>query len=308
MSRLVLLLPLSLLALPACDGGSDDGSGSGDGDADNLRDESYFLNTTTVYSGSTECQGGDFGTVDPAKQQSVTFNGEVHDFQTEDEVPDSTVKFWLGDDINATPDDEQTADSNGAFTTILPTCTPIAYGTFTPADWEETVDTYEVHQIYPYKEEGGYGEWVNSVSQATSKIIPSVIGIQWDTSTGIIAGTAFDCEDGTEGETKYYGNAQVILHDAEGNIPQTADVFYFDDYDLPTSKDKQADVNPLNGLWVAVNIPVGTWIVEMRGYNGSDYDLLGSTVLEIKAGSVNISNIYAGHGDGISYPASCLAQ
>ena len=302
------LLPLAPLFFFACDGsdGTSDGTDTGEGSTE--RTESYFINTTIPVEGDNTCQGADFGSLDPAKQVQVTFNGEVHDFQTEDEVPDADVKVWYNDDINLAADDELTADSNGAFTTTLPVCTPIAYGTFTPADWEETVDTYEVHQIFGYEDDGVADEWVNSVSVATSKIIPSVIGIQWDTTTGIVAGTAFDCETAVDGESEYFGNAQVLIRDADGNIPQTADIFYFDDFDLPTSHDNAAQVNPVNGLWVAVNVPVGTWIVEMKGYNGTDYDLLGSTLLEIRAGSVNISNIYAGKTDGISYPASCLAE
>lgn len=303
--RLSLVLPLSLLA---CDGGDGSTDATDTGSGTEERTESYFINTTTMVDGDNTCQGADFGTLDATKQVTVNLNGEVHDFQTEDEVPEATVKIWHGDDINAPVDDEVVADGNGAFTTTLPVCTPLAYGTFTDPDWDETVDTYEVHQIFPYDEDGTIDEWVNSVSVATSKIIPSVIGIQWDPATGIVAGTAYDCATGTDGESEYFGHAQVVIKDANGNIPQTADIFYFDDYDLPTSHDNASDVNPLNGLWVAVNVPVGTFTVEMKGYNGATYDTLGSTVLEIKAGSVNISNIYAGKTDGISYPDSCLVS
>jgi hypothetical protein len=35
--------------------------------------------------------------------------------------------------------------------------------------------------------------------------------------------------------------------------------------------------------------------------------LIGSTTLEVKANSVNISNIYTGHDDGIRYPDACVA-
>ena len=54
-------------------------------------------------------------------------------------------------------------------------------------------------------------------------------------------------------------------------------------------------------------MPVGTWMVELYGWNGTAYDLLGSTELQIKAGTVTISNVYAGISDGKSYPDSCLA-
>jgi hypothetical protein len=291
------ILPFFVLA--ACTGKTEDTDTAPV--VDDSRTFEYFVFTSEQYTGDSTCIGTDMGTVDPAKQVDVTFNGEVHDFQTENEVAEATVRFWLGDDISGTADAEEVADADGNFSTTVPTCTPIAYGTFTPPEWEETVDTFEVHQVWGYTETGSNdGEWVNSVSQSTSKIIPSVIGIEWDNTTGIIAGTAFDC---TEAEI---GNAQIYLHDGSGTAPATGEIFYFDDNNLPTSHDKLTASNPENGLWVAVNVPVGTWHAEMWGWNGTEHVLLGSTVLNILAGSVNISNIYAGHDDGIAYPDSCL--
>jgi hypothetical protein len=294
-------LALPLLLVTACDGGGNADTDTGSS-ADDARTFDYFVFTNEVYTGETTCIGTDFGTVDPAKQVTVAYNGEVHDFQTEDEVSAATVKLWLDDDISGSPDAELTADRDGKFSTSLPTCTPIAYGTFTPPEWEETVDTFEVHQIYGFEEDGVIdGEWVNSVSQSTSKIIPSVIGIEWDTTSGIIAGTAYDCNEAK------IGNAQIFIHDGTGAPPATGEIFYFDDNNLPTSHAKLTASNPENGLWVAVNVPVGTWTVEMWGWDGTQHVNLGSTVLNILAGSVNISNIYTGHTDGIFYPASCLA-
>lgn len=292
-----------LLIVAACDsgGGGTDTSDTGGGATERTRD--YFVNTTDVYTGDAACNGTDMGQVDPAKQVMTSYNGEVHDFQSEDEVPEADVMFWLGDDINGAADTTLQADTNGAFTTEVPTCTPVAYGTFTPADWDQTVDTYEVHQVYGYEEDGVIdGEWINSVSQTTSKLIPGIIGIEWDPTTGIIAGTAFDCLENP------VGNAQVFIHDGAGGIPATGEIFYFTDGDngLPTNHDIANDASVDNGLWVAVNIPVGTWTAEMWVFDGAEYVLLGSTRLDIKAGSVNISNIYTGHDDGIAYPESCL--
>ncbi len=291
----------ALLTLTACDSGPEDKETGDTGEVAG-REFEYFVNTQTVYTGDTTCFGTTPGEPDPAKQISVTYNGEVHDFQSEDEVPEADVKFWHGDDISTTPDAELVADSNGAFTTTVPMCTPIGYGTFTDPLLELTVDTYEVHQVYPYEEDGVVdGEWVNSVSVVTSKLIPGIIGIEWDVTTGIIAGTAYDCNEDP------IGHAQVYIHDASGNAPATGEVFFFDSNDLPTEKADQPDTNENNGLWVAVNVPVGTWTVEMWVWNGTEHQMMGSTQLNIKAGSVNISNIFTGDDDGVSYPDSCLA-
>lgn len=290
-----------LLLLAACDGGK--GNEPDDtGAAVDTRTFEYFVNTTTAYTGDTTCNGTVWGAVDTTKQVMVAFNGTVRDFQSDDEVPDADVMFWYGDDITAVADATLLSDANGNFSTELPTCTPIAYGTFTPPDFAETVDTFEVHQVYGEELDGTIdGEWINSVSVTTSKLIPGIIGIEWDATTGIIAGTAFDCAE------EPIGHAQVYIHDGNGVVPPTGEIFYFDEYDFPAGHEAAPDANELNGLWVAVNVPVGTWTAEMWAYDGVEYKLFGSTMLNIKAGSVNISNIYTGHDDGVAYPDSCLA-
>ncbi|MSQ03403.1 MAG: hypothetical protein EXR71_16190 [Myxococcales bacterium] len=290
-----------LLVVAACDGGPSD-TDTGEG-VPAPRVFSDFVNTTTPYVGDATCIGSDLGTVDPAKQLNATLNGLVIDFQSDDEVPDADVQMWFADDINGTPDVEPVSDASGAFSTSVPTCTPIAYGTSTDPLLELTVDTFEVHQVFGFEEDGVLdGEWVRSVSEVTAKLIPGIIGVDWDRTTGIIAGTAFDCNRAEEG---VYGHAQMFIHDSEGATPATGDVFYFSN-NLPQAKKDQPDTNPEDGLWVAVNVPVGEWTIEMWGYNGTDYEMLGSTSLTILAGSVNISNIYTGHTDGIAYPDSCL--
>ena len=50
-------------------------------------------------------------------------------------------------------------------------------------------------------------------------------------------------------------------------------------------------------------LDAGSW----RGWDGAAYVEMGSTVLDIAAGSINISNIYTGISDGIWYPSSCLS-
>ena len=295
-----LLAATVLLLGTACDGGPDNDTEDTGGAVD-TRTKDYFLNTTSVFTGDTTCYGTVWPAVDPAKQVMVAFNGEVHDFESDEEVAEADVLFWYGDDISGAADATLLSDANGNFSTELRTCTPIAYGTFTPPEIEETVDTFEVHQVYGEEVDGSIdGEWVNSVSVSTSKLIPGIIGIEWDATTGIIAGTAFDCLE------EPVGHAQVFIHDGNGVVPATGEIFYFDEHDFPAAHEAAPDANEVNGLWVAVNVPVGTWTAEMWGWDGAEYKLFGSTVLNIKAGSVNISNIYTGHDDGIAYPDSCL--
>ncbi|MFN7142500.1 MAG: hypothetical protein ACK4YP_01890 [Myxococcota bacterium] len=306
-------VPLFALLFTACPppsspGTDKDGAAdSGDTGADEGRTFEDFVNVTTAWTGNTdECIAGKVQDVDPSCIVDMTINGEVSDFQTEDAVPDTTVQVWFNDDIFNTADVTTQADGDGNFSFDAPSCTPIAYGTFTPPEWEETKDTYEVHQVFGYAGDGSSDEIFNSVSEATSRLIPSLIGIEWEEeTTGIIAGTAYDCDI----EPMQY--VQIFLHDGNGTPPATGEVFYFSESggtSLPTDKDSQPHSNT-NGLWVAMNVPEGTWTVEAWGWDAgtSTHVKLGATVLQIAAGSVNISNIYTGISDGIWYPGSCLS-
>lgn len=309
MRALLLLLPLALTACPGGDDGddkpgdtadTDTGDGGGDGRA--FED---FVNVTTPWTGDTTCftPGGAWleQTPDPTCQTDLALDGTVLDFQDEVEVADAVVQVWLDDDVvGGTPSVVQ-ADGNGAFSTTVTSCSPFGYGTFTPPEWEQTVDTYEVHQVYGFSANGTAATF-NSVSETTARLIPGLVGVDWDRSTGVLAGTAYDCN---EDPIQY---AQVFIHDGNGNVPATGDVFYFTNTEpsLPTTIEAQPHTND-NGLWVAVNVPVGTWTVEMWGWDGTAHVMLGATVLQILAGSVNISNIYTGIGDGVWYPPSCLS-
>lgn len=259
-----------------------------------------YVNSQVTYSGDTTCYNGEWlpaPTFCEGCQTDQTLAGLVNDFEKDEPVADASVEFYFNDTVNGTPDVSMDADSNGQFTATVPVCQPIGYKTYTPVDWNQTRDTYEVHQVWGYETSGTLNETVNSVSISTSKSIPALLGVEWTTGTGIIAGTAFDCnEDPITG-------AEVIVKAADGSIVD-ADIFYFVD-EFPNQN--QAETSE-DGLWVVVNVPTGTWNVEMYGWDGSTHVLLGATTLEIKADSVNISNIYTGHEDGIAYPASCLAQ
>lgn len=265
-----------------------------------------FVNVQTAWTGDTTCfDGVNFvdQVADPSCQVPVTLDGAVADFQTDDAVPDATVQVWTSDDIGGANPSVTQADADGRFEAEAVSCTPFAYGTSTPPEWDETVDTYEVHQVYGYADNGTTPATFNSVSQATSQLIPALIGVSWDETTAVIAGTAYDC---TETPIQY---AQVFLHDGNGNVPASGDIYYFSESggtSLPTDKASQPYTNT-NGLWVAINVPAGTWTVEMWGWDAatSAHVKLGATVLQVVAGAMTISNIYTGDDDGIYLPASC---
>lgn len=313
MRPLLLLLPLFAFA---CYSGEDEvpedtdtGDAGDTGDTDDTEevpDRTFetYVDVQTQWTGDTTCftPGSAWlsQTPDPTCQTDLTLTGEIRDFQLDEPVPSATVQVWTSDDVTATPDVITQADESGVFSVDVMSCSPFGYMTGTPADWEETVDTYEVHQIYGYSAGGTNDATFNSVSDATARLISGLVGVQWDRAHGVIAGTAYDCG---ENAIEF---AQVFIHDGSGGLPSPEEfgIFYFSDDDMPVFRETQPHTNT-NGLWVAINVPDGTWTAEMWGWDGAEHVMLGATVLEIKAGSVNISNIYTGVGDGIWYPPSC---
>ena len=96
--------------------------------------------------------------------------------------------------------------------------------------------------------------------------------------------------------------AQVVVRDADGNIPESLVVKYFVD-DFPN---RNQEWTSEDGLWVAVNVPVGTWYVDAYVSDGAGGHIVkGTTVVEVIADSINVSNIHTGYGDGIRYPEGC---
>jgi len=299
---------LSLCLLVSCTGDSDDTDTDTTDGAPTFEDYVYV---TDPYVGDTTCYDGAAWieqTVAAGCMAPLAVTGTITDFQEDEPVSEATVKLWPNDDITTAAASEATAGGEGTVSVTIDSCSPFGYGTFTPPEWEETVDTYEVHSVYDFEPTGATSEVFNSVSVTTSVLIPSLIGLNWDTNTGIIAGTAYDC--GENGIT----NAQVFIKDAvTGAIPESPDpaypfgVFYFTDNDLPTRNEAQPWTS-VNGLWTAVNLPSGTFLIEMWVHDGTAHKMLGSTVLTVNPGSVNISNIFTGRPDGIYYPAACLAE
>ncbi len=299
-------------ALAACGGKTettdDTGGGdAGDGGAADGGSASFddYIDVTdppsgdfTGFEGGYDAAGGWLSqAVDPEKQVTAPFAGTVEDFQEGTAVADATVEMWFNDSVSGAPDAIGASDSDGAVAlSDVPVCAPLTYRTSTDPDLDETKNTIEAHQVYDYTD-GTIDDTLNSVSTTTYRLIPGLLGVDPDPARGIIAGTAYDVnEDKIEG-------AQVIVQDADGNIPDGLVVHYFID-DFPN---RDQPTTSADGLWVAINVPVGDWNVDMYVSDGAGGHLLmGRTTLTVEADSINIANIYTGYGDGVKYPDGCL--
>jgi hypothetical protein len=287
-------------SLVACSGGGDETTDETTEDTGSTGNAlETFIYTTETATGSRECYtpGDEWNTqtVDASLVSDYTFGGVVEDFESGDAVV-RDVEFWLEDSVAGAPDITATSASDGTLNVSLPSCQPFTYRT--SSDDDSAKITYEAHQIYDVPEGGNISDSLNSVSDITYRLIPSILGVSVDADKGVIAGTAFDCNgDAIE-------NAQVVVKDANGEIPEALVVNYFVD----SFPNRDQEWTSADGLWVAANVPEGDLTVELYIYNGSGHDLIGITTVPSVADTINISNVYEGFGDGVKYPDGCLAQ
>jgi len=260
-----------------------------------------FIYVTETPKGDLSCyKAGDpwiEQNVDESKIGMVSsVSGTIEDFQDDSPVLEANLLVWYDDVAGGAPDADDVSDQSGNVTLDLPTCTAIAYKTATPPDLDATVDTYEAHQVF-----GADGVWdpFLSVSQTTYKLIPGILGLKVDPGHAVIAGSAYDCAGGK------IENAQVVVkRKGTDEISQEGVVKYFEE-EFPN---RSREWTSADGLWNAINVTDGEYEVELWVYNGTDHEKIGATVVKIVPDSINISNIYVGHGDGVKYPDSCIAE
>ncbi|MBA2321276.1 MAG: hypothetical protein H0V89_08985, partial [Deltaproteobacteria bacterium] len=245
---------------------------------------------------------------DSSLQADYPLTGTVTDFETDDLVHNATVSLWFGDAVEGPPDASGISDVNGSVAIAsVPACDTMTYKVTTDPVLAETKTTFKAHQVYSPSGAEIPGGGFTSVSSVTYQLIPTILGVAVDADKAVIAGTAFDCSrDPSLPSTDYAGRIEglhVIVYDENGDIPQSLTVNYFVE-EFPSQN--QLHTSP-DGLWVAANVPPGDLRVEMWGLVGGALTLLGATEVLSEAGSINIANLYTGYGDGVKFPASCMA-
>lgn len=304
-------LLLAVTSLVGCSGGDGD-KGPGDDDDDAVDPFTQFIHPTGDVSGDFTCfspaEAPTWLTadLDPAKRAEWPIDGIIEDFENGTPVTDATVELFVGDEVVGTPDAFGTSDINGQVTLDGPSCTPITYRVNPVAYPIPTRETFKVHQVFgaPTGDRITDASYV-SVSDTTYQLIPGILGIQIQPGMSIIAGTAYDCSRDpaldTDDPTGKIEGAQVIVYDADGNVPDTLAVNYFIE-EFP-ARDQEA--TSADGLWVAANVPPGRVRVELWGQVDGVLAQLGATELDSKADAIAVANIFAGYGDGVKGPASC---
>lgn len=272
-------------------------------DTDTTTDESIFDSIIYVDQapiGNMECFAEGYQeewvTQTPVDSEQIAVDGAVIDFETDDPVADAKVEVFYSNTVYGAPDQTGTSDGSGNFSVTVPACTPYSYRVSTDPDLGATKVTIESSQIDGLT--ATTSEY-NSVSIDTYNVIPALLGISPDIDKGIVAGTAYDCD----GEPLEF--AQIVVTDADGNIPESEVVRYFVD-SFPS---RIQEWTSEDGLFVVVNIPEGDWTVNMYVSDGAGGHLLmAQSPVKVFADSINISSVYTSFGDGVRYPSSCLAS
>lgn len=295
----------SLALLVACsDSEKDDESENQDTDTDVTESRfAEFIYVTESPVGDLDCFEGGFEAIGEWVTQTpvvdnqieVSLTAQILDFESDDPVPDATLELFYSNEAYGAPDGSYESDGTGSITGSVMKCSPYTYRVSTDPVLEETKVTIKANNVE--KNEESLSVEYNSVSSATYAVIPSLLGVSPDADKGVVAGTAYDCnEDPVEG-------AQVIVRDADGNIPESMVVKYFVQ-DFPN---RNQEWTSEDGIWIAINIPEGDWMADMYVSDGAGgHIILGSTNVKVIADSINISSIYTSIGDGVKYPDSCL--
>ena len=257
-----------------------------------------FVRVTDAWVGDATCVGTRWESPESACQVDQSLSGHVVDFQTEDEVPEADWSAWFGNDPTSEADVTGTSRANGAFSATVPACEPLTLGASTPPVWELSIPTFQPNLVLGFSESGELRGDINSVSEVTANLVPGMIGVAQDEALAMVAGQVVGCDGDPVGDVQLYPRGS--------GGPQDAFVYYFR-RSLPQATDDQPATNRDDGLFVALNLPPGRWAFEVWGWDGAAHTLLGTAELDAFAGSMTLTNVYVGHDDGVSYPASCLS-
>ncbi len=290
------------LGFVACDGGDTDtdpeGTEVGDETAAEITARKFSELVTVTDAAAADdaacwSAGDDWLSqdVDAAKQIEETRSVLAEDFQDGTAVGSATVNVYNGNDVTATADTTIIAGADGTADITVTSCTPVGI----QVSASGTKNTYESHQVFETVADSS-NDVLNSVSDSTYTLIPSLLGVSIDDDKSVIAGALYDCNGDP------IQNAQVVVRDQDGNIPDSLVVNYF--VNSFPARDQAATSE--DGLWIVMNLPEGDWDVEAYVSDGAGgHDLVGTSTITNFADTIGIGSIYWGFEGGVWYPESC---
>ncbi len=298
--RLSLAFTLISLTVGAC---GDDGGTTMPDAADN-----GFNTPTTTLKANREVPGMDdvweeigdadltclnTASADAATTVAVTFNLKVTDFQSDQAVPDATVRLFKDQD-SANPVAMGTADSDANLTLTVPAGTKRfgykmesanALPTFllnqkldSPSEAIQPSNTppcMDGTDVVPCRTE------IQSVSNATAATLPALIGQTRIAGTGVVAGALRDCQ-----EREVSGFIATMSSTQGTATPMSgAETYYFDpSVGLPVNH-RRAQAGSSDGLFMIIQVPASqpTGYVQMWGFPTAADLAAGMTGLKLIA-------------------------
>lgn len=218
--------------------------------------------------------GGDDGGED---EVPVTWSTTVLDFESGYPVVGAALSVTLDDDPGGSPADSGETDEDGEIDLDVQTCTPFTWS----AEAFEFVPTHRQHLVLNAEGEAGGHGGAFLIGENTSKLIPSLLGVTWQSGTGMVTGRVLD------GGGAPVAGATVVV--------PGGDVFYFDD-SFP-SRDRTETSE--DGLFLAVNADAKAITVVAK--DAAD----GQSPARAVADEVVFVDIIDGQTDGAAWPEGC---
>lgn len=219
-------------------------------------------------------------------------------------LPAVRVEVFGGDDPTGSPVSDEGGQSSGAWTGILPTCTPTATRAYSDPVIGETFPTVQLHTVMaPSVEDHN----IQVVSLTTHNQMRPLVGGEPSTDKGILFGQVRDCAG------QALRGAQIVLVDG-GGAPLADQQRFYVEADGPSAT---RTYTTENGWWIAAEVPTGAWTVSVW-VNDPDWGHIQvaetsthSMVDDFTTGPYHPftvwsrSDAHVGHNDGIVYPDSC---
>jgi hypothetical protein len=293
------------LSLIAC--GGDDGGGGGVDAADTLENPGFPVPTATtkanMESGGAWTEIGDADwsclntpSTDQPSTQAIALSGKIEDFQTGNGVGTATVTAFPGIMLSG---NSGTATSDGAAATrgdytmnlaMLPSGTTRYGFKFEAASY---VKTYLLNQ-YVNPSMATQMRDMAAVSEATALALPAFIGVERDTTKGVLAGAFRDCQN------REVSNAVATVSATSGQVDHLdgAKTFYFSagSTSLPVRHTVEPVMNN-DGLFVILDLPPQTAsaYVQVWGFRTADELASGQmTLLSELASPVEANAVITG--------------
>ncbi len=258
-----------------------------------------FLGDTEPFAGDLGCFDGSIANTPPAAEHQVNvgLDGTCVDHQSSDGAPDIDVEVYFNNDHTGTPDLTFGCDGAGMAPAgnDVPACQPISYTTTRDGN-DPARPTLVQHKVWDVADDPLQYDF-RSVAVSTTNLITSPLfyGVEIEEGKGMLFGKAIGCN------FEALVNAQIVIRDDECRVDPDMLVGYTTN-ELP---DVFARATTEDGFYFGINVPAGSWTVEMYRQIDDGFEFLGSTPATVEPDGVTLVDVFIGRTDGQVIPEAC---